>query len=144
MSVLCQEYIERHAKQKKKSWKTDVSNLENHVIPKLGTHLAATITSNDIAKLHMEIGREAPYAANRVLELIRKMFNLARLWYRIPTTMQNPASGIERFPEQKRKRFVTTAEMPRLVQALEDEHNEYARHALWLLLLVGLRVEVSI
>ncbi len=139
IKALSYEYIERHAKQKKKSWKDDVSSLENHIIPKLGVRLAAAINSDDVAKLHMEIGREFPYAANRVLDLIRKMFNLARLWRLIPTTMQNPASGVERFPEKKRRRFVTTVEMPRLVQALEGEFNEYARHALWLLLLTGLR-----
>jgi hypothetical protein len=44
-----------------------------------------------------------------------------------------------RFRERKRKRFITTVEMPRFVSSLEQEDNEYARHGLWMLLLTGLR-----
>ena len=43
------------------------------------------------------------------------------------------------FPERTRKRFVTTVEMPRLLQGLEQEDNDHARHGIWLLLPMGLR-----
>jgi integrase len=136
---LCEEYVERHAKPKKRSWKSDESILERRVIPKLGARLVASITSDDVSRLHAEIGAEAPYAANRTLEIIRKMFNLARTWRCVPQNSTNPASGIEDFPEVKRRRYVTKEEMPRLAAAIEVEPNEYVRNALWLLLLTGLR-----
>ncbi len=136
---LCEEYLERHAKAKKRSWKADQSLLNRVVIPKLGSRLAASITSDDVGKLHSGLGVDTPYAANRTLEVIRKMFNLARIWRRVPVEMQNPASGIEDFKEEKRRRYVTPAEMPKLAEAIDAESNEYARHALWLLLLTGLR-----
>ena len=46
---------------------------------------------------------------------------------------------MERFRETKRRRFVTPDEMPQLARAIDDETDEYVRHALWMLLLTGLR-----
>jgi len=51
----------------------------------------------------------------------------------------NPASGVERFPETKRRRFVTPDELPQLSKAIDQEVDEYVQHAIWLLLLTGLR-----
>jgi hypothetical protein len=68
------------------------------------------------------------------------MFNWARTAGKVPRDFANPAVGIVRFPHFKRKRFVTTVEMPRLLAAIDAEDEEYARHAMWLLLLTGLRL----
>lgn len=137
--ALADIYLERHAKAKKRSWRNDDSYMRRHVIPKLGSRLAASITTADIARLHSEIGQDHPYTANRVVEVVRKMYNAARTWHLVPRDMPNPAVGIERFAEVKRRRYVTPTEMPRLASAIDAELNEYARHAIWLLLLTGLR-----
>ncbi len=52
---------------------------------------------------------------------------------------ENPAEGIEKFKEVKRKRFVTEQEFPALAQAIDAEPNVYIRAALWLYLLSGAR-----
>ena len=57
----------------------------------------------------------------------------------MPHDKANPASGVERFPETKRRRFVTPDELPQLSKAIDQEVDEYVRHAVWLLLLTGLR-----
>jgi integrase len=101
--------------------------------------LALAVTTDDIATLHAEIGRKHPYAANRLLEIIRKMYNLGRKWGLVPLDKANPASGVERFPGVKRRRFVTPDELPRLSKAIEQEFDDYIQHAVWLLLLTGLR-----
>ncbi len=67
------------------------------------------------------------------------MFNWGRIAGLVPAGHPNPAVGIVRFPERKRRRFITTVEMPRFLQSLEQEDSEYARHGLWLLLFTGLR-----
>jgi integrase len=131
--------MRRHAERKKRSWKDDQSYIDRIVVPKLGSRLLASITSVDVAKLHSEIGSEHPYAANRFLEIVSKMFVLGRTWGRLPKDAENPAVGIEQFPEQKRRRYITTAEMPKLAEAIDAEGNEFARHAIWLLLLMGVR-----
>jgi integrase len=97
----------------------------------------AAISRAQVAKLHAEIGRAHPYQANRVLALIRKMFNLAAVWglHAGP----NPCRGIPAFPERKRDRFVTPEELPRLWRALQREANPYIRTAIIILLLTGAR-----
>ena len=92
-----------------------------------------------MATLHAEIGTKHPYAANRLLEIVRKMYNLGRKWGLVPIDKASPASGVERFPETKRRRFVTPDELPQLSKAIDQEADEYVRHAVWLLLLTGLR-----
>ena len=136
---LAEAYIGRHAKLKKNTWVEDESYLARHLLPRFGTRLALAITTDDMAALHAEIGSKHPYAANRLLEIVRKMYNLGRKWGLVPIDKANPASGVERFPETKRRRFVTPDELPRLSKAIDQEADEYVRHAVWLLLLTGLR-----
>lgn len=78
-----------------------------------------------------------PYVANRVVALVRRMFNLARTWGVF--TGDNPATGIEFFKEEKRDRFVKPDEMQGLHQALDQEPNRYASTAFLVLLLTGAR-----
>jgi len=54
---------------------------------------------------------------------------------------QNPASGVTKFKEKKRDRFVTPSELPKLIEAIQNESNQSAKYALWLYLLTGLRKE---
>jgi integrase len=136
---LCDAYIENHAKKKKKGWKDDQSCLKRRVLSKLKSRLAVSVVAADIEAIHSEVGTQHPYAANRLLEVVRKMFNWGRVAGIVPKDHANPAVGVVRFPERKRKRFITTVEMPRFVQALEQEDNDYSRHGIWLLLLMGLR-----
>jgi integrase len=136
---LADAYIGRHAKLKKSTWADDESYLARHLLPRFGTRLALAITTDDMATLHAEIGTKHPYAANRLLEIVRKMYNLGRKWGLVPIDKASPASGVERFPETKRRRFVTPDELPHLSKAIDQEADEYVRHAVWLLLLTGLR-----
>jgi integrase len=139
VSELCEAFIENHSKKKQRTWKDEKSTLDRNILPRLGSRLAVSITSADIEALHSAIGTAHPYAANRLLESVRKMFNWGKVAGLVPQSLANPIAGIVRFPQRKRRRFITTVEMPRFIQALEQEDNDYARHGLWLLLLMGLR-----
>ncbi len=136
---LAARYLEQHAKLKKRSWKADESFLNRYFIPRLGTHLAASVSRAEISAIHAEIGKAHPYAANHYIGVVRKMFNFGRRIGLVPEEMRNPGSEIERFPEHRRRRYVTPAELPVLAQAINAEPNEFAAHAFWLLLLTGLR-----
>jgi integrase len=136
---LAELYIERHARPKKKTWKADEAALNQLLIPRFGAHLAAAITRADIAAIHAESGKAHPYAANRFLSTVRKMYNVGRQLGVVPEEIRNPGTEIERFPEHRRRRFVTPAEMPILATAINEDPNEFAAHALWLLLLTGIR-----
>ena len=72
---LAKEYLLRHAAQKK-SGKEDERMLNHDVLPFWRTLKAADISRRDVNLLLDRIlERGAPVAANRVLALIRKMFN---------------------------------------------------------------------
>jgi len=129
---LCAAFIENHAKHKRVAWQSDQSCLEHRILPKLRWRPAATIVAADIEAIHSEVGREHPYAANSLLDLVRKMFNWGKVADFVPKDHANPALGIVRFPERTRKRFITTVEMPHFIEGLEAEDNEYARHGLWI------------
>jgi integrase len=136
---LCEAYVEGHAKRKKITWKNDVSILNRFILSKLSGRLAVSLVAADLEAIHSEIGTAHPYAANDLLSIVRKMFNWGKVAGLIPRDHPNITAGIVRFPERTRKRFITTVEMPRFIQALEQDENDYARHGIWLLLLMGLR-----
>jgi integrase len=141
VAELAKAYIEGHAKPKKRSWRHDESTLRRNLLPDFGTWLASQLTSAELAAVHVRIGTKHPYAANILLDVVRKMYN----WGKAPAKLirkdvENPVVGIQRFPKRRRRRFITTVEMPRFIDALEREDSEYARHGIWMLLLTGLRM----
>lgn len=130
-----QLYLERHAIHKK-SAVNDVWILKNYVADWRPRKLR-TITRADVAARHADMGKTRPVSANRMVALVRTMFNKAHDWGLHPGP--NPASGIRFFKEVKRDRFVTPAELPRLWTALQKEPNPYVRGAFFIGLLTGAR-----
>lgn len=135
---LCAAYMERHGNAKR-SGSEDQRRIDRYILPAWGGLKARAVKRADIASLHAKIGKAASYEANRVLALLSKMFELARRWGLVPEGHPNPARDIDRFKEQKRDRWVTPEELPRLAQAIDEEPNQTARFALWLYLLTGAR-----
>ena len=78
-------------------------------------------------------------AANRLVELLGRMYELARQWGYVPEDHHNPAPGIKPFKETRRDRFVRADELPRLAQAIDAEPSPFNRAAFWLYLLTGMR-----
>ncbi len=135
---LCAAYLERHA-SRKRSARDDRRRIEQRILPAWGSRKVASVTRADVAALHREIGKSAPYEANRTLALISKMWGCAEVWGIIEEGQANPAKRIDRFREEKRDRWVTPIELPRLRAAIEVEPNEIVRWAIWLYLLTGVR-----
>lgn len=75
---LVDEYIEKYAKPRKRSWKEDERILNKDVVPRWGKRKAQDITRRDIILLLDEIvDRGAVIQANRTLAAIRKMYSFA-------------------------------------------------------------------
>ena len=75
---LVEEYIEKHAKPNKRSWKEDERILNKDVVSRWGKRKARDITRRDIIRLLDEIvERGASIQANRTLAAIRKMYSFA-------------------------------------------------------------------
>jgi integrase len=96
--------------------------LERFVIPRLGNHRVTEVTRADIAKLHHDL-RHIAYDANRCLEMISKMFNLAEMWGLRPDG-SNPRKHIKKYPEEKRERFLSPAELRRVGEVLREMEQE--------------------
>ncbi len=130
------QYLERHAIHKKSAY-NDKLCLNRYLTPWRARKLSA-ITRNDVAQLHTKMGALGhPYSANRMIALVRKMFNLASDWDLFKG--ENPATRIPMFKEQARDRFVQPEELPRLFKALSQEPNCYIRTAFLTTLLTGAR-----
>lgn len=136
---LCRTFLEGHAKIRKRSWKEDDRRMRRFILPTIGRSKLKTLSRSDIASLHRRIGQTAPYEANRTLALLSVMFEFAITQGLREEAAGNPARRIPKFPEHKRDRWVTPAEIPRLTTAIDAEENPYARAALWLYLLTGAR-----
>ncbi len=86
----------------------------------------------------------SPYQANRCLEVISKMFNLAELWGLRPDGT-NPRKHVRKYPEEKRERFLSAAELRRVGEVLKEMETESvelpsAILAVRLLMLTGCRL----
>jgi len=117
--------------------------LERVIIPALGRHRVTEVTRADIAKIHHDL-RHIPYDANRCLEIISKMFSLAEMWGLRPEGT-NPRKHIKKYPEEKRERFLSAAELRRVGEVLRDMEDEgielpSAIAAVRLLILTGCRL----
>jgi integrase len=118
-------------------------NLERFIFPALGRLTVTGITRADVAKFHHDL-RHIPYQANRCLEVISKMFNLAELWGLRPDG-SNPRKHIRKYPEEKRERFLSAAELRRVGEVLREMEVEgvelpSAILAVRLLILTGCRL----
>ena len=118
-------------------------NLDRFILPALGRLKIAEVTRPDIARFHHDL-RHIPYQANRCLEIVSKMFNLAELWGFRPDG-SNPRRHLKKYPEEKRERFLSMTELRRIGEVLREMELEgiempSAIAALMLLMLTGCRL----
>ena len=120
MGDLCDRYLEEHAALHKKtsSLSEDRRIVDTRIKPALGRRKAAAITQWDVQGLHRAM-KDTPYMANRVLALLSTVFNRAEGELSlVKAGWRNPCRGVERFKEEKRRRYLAPAELARLGQAL--------------------------
>jgi integrase len=146
VAELAENWLDVHvdAKLKSKTAKDYRSTLNIHVLPALGRLRTDRLDEMSVADMHQR-GRDTPYAANRALAVVSKMMEFAeRQGFRPKGS--NPVTGIERFREEKRERFLSTKELIALGQALSseeilDRHSPLSIAAIGFLLLTGMRLQ---
>jgi len=78
VNILIDEYLEKWAKPRKRSWKEDERILKKDVASYLGNNKAKDVKKRDIISLLDQVlGRGSLIAANRTLAVVRRMFNFA-------------------------------------------------------------------
>jgi len=137
MHDLFDRYASEHLPRKATRAATDDRSMWQQIIlPQLGAMKVAAVRPANIDTLHAEVGATRPVRANRVVEVVRKAFNLAIRW---GWRADNPASGVHRNHEEKRARYLTPAEILSLLEALSTHPERTSANAIRLLLLTGAR-----
>lgn len=130
-----------YVKGYKKSWDSDDSYLRNHLLPQFGTCHLDQIHQQAVIEFHhgMRGNGYALATCNRMLILLRYMYNLAKKW-KIPGGESNPTAGVPLYEANNaRERFLTAAETQRLREAIEQSDNPQLKFIVPLLLLTGAR-----
>ncbi|MFW5793835.1 MAG: tyrosine-type recombinase/integrase [Bacteroidota bacterium] len=136
-----QEQYLPFVKSKKKSWKTDETLLRIHIIPKLGDKHLDEVNIDDVSTLHRDLlfARYKMATANRLIVLMRYMYNLALKW-EVSGVTKNPTRGFSIENENNgRERFLNENEVKKLCMALKESNNPSLEPIVLFLLLTGAR-----
>lgn len=138
VEAMCARYMLEHASTKK-TGTADKGMIDSIVLPRLRHRKVVSLTHDDVYALHASM-RGTPYRANRVLSLLSTMLALAERWGWRPKD-SNPAHGIGRYKEHKRRRYMRPAEARAIARLLDEYEGEYPRAVgfLRLLILTGAR-----
>jgi integrase len=141
LSALADRFLEEHveAKSKDRTYIEYKRLIERVAKPELGRLKIDEVRASDIERLHLKF-RATPNQANRLVALLSKMFNWSGR-----RGERNPCVGIERFTEQKRRRYLSSAELARLGGALAQAKEQrltspYVVAAIRLLVFTGARL----
>jgi integrase len=106
----------------------------------LGDVALDAITRARVEDFHVSMKR-TPTNANRVLALLSKVISVARARGVLPETHANPCSGVKKFRERKRDRYLSPAELLAVGAYIagEEEARPYIVAAVRILALTGAR-----
>ena len=145
VAALCERFLKDHVAERCKPTTQGEYRraVDLFVKPAMGAFKLVDVTRADVARLH-HAHRDKPYQANRTLGVLSKMFNLAEVWGLRPDG-SNPCRHVPKYPEKKRERFLSDAELSRLVATLaeceaEGSETPFVVAAFRLLILTGCRL----
>mgnify|MGYP006283080501 CR=1 FL=1 len=149
---LIERYLAEHAAHLATRNASDQRSMLTQLVePQWRTRLVADIEPADVERLLAKIAegrarpsrrgagpaRPTPIRANRVGEVLRKMFNLAISW---KMRDDNPAEGFRRRTEVERERFLSGDEITRLGEALNAAEDQRAAAIVRMCMLTGARL----
>ncbi|MCJ2077619.1 site-specific integrase [Methylobacterium sp. E-016] len=140
VSELAEAFLAEHVEPKRKAKTVEGYRhaIRSHVVPEIGTVKADQLTRAAVTKLHLKL-KDRPSAANYVLAVVGSMYGFGQRCGYVPEG-HNPAERIDRYAEQSRERFLTSAELTRLGEAMReaetvglpwelDAHKPKSKHA---------------
>jgi integrase len=120
VEAVCGEFVRLHAKARNKSWRETERVLEREFISTFGQRDVRDIKRWDVLEMmDAAVERGATYQANRILAVVRKLFNWCVERGVVEAT---PIAGL-RAPtrEQSRERVLDDAELTRLLRACRND-----------------------
>lgn len=142
------EFLEKHSKVKKRTWKSDISLYRLYLKGTIGKVKLSHVTRAQVRTIFLdatskikklsngELHYVSGMTANRVLALMKTVFNWGIAMELCDT---NPTIGIKKNAEKSRTRFLQADELPRFFKALENEENDVVRDYILISLLTGAR-----
>lgn len=135
-----QQYLP-FVKTYKRSWGTDESVINNHILPNLGPRAMGQLTPPDIARLvqTMQSQSYAPGTINRLLVMLRYGFSLAIRW-KTEGIFNNPAKELKNLKDENKKEcFLTTEQANDLIRAVHASENPMLAFIIPFLIYTGAR-----
>ena len=128
-----------YVKTYKKSWEIDISRIRN-LLPYFGAMRMSDIEKRDVVQLiNDQLPSYKPGSINRVIILLRYMFNLAIKW-EVEGVSRNPTAGIPLLKEDNHvERFLSSEEAKALLIAIKNSKNPMLQHIISMLILTGAR-----
>ena len=129
-----------YVKTYKRSWETDVSLIKNHIMPNFGKQYMDEVSKRDIIQfISRHTLTHKPGSVNRVIIMLRYIFNLSIRWETAGIT-KNPTAGIPLLEENnKNERYLTGDEANKLIVALQSLQNKMLQYIVPMLILTGAR-----
>ncbi len=117
---LAEEYLERHAKPRKRTWREDERILKRELLPHWGRMKAKEVSRRDVRLLiDRVVERGVTTYANRIFALARKVFNFG---LQRDIVDANPCQGLPQpAPEHRRDRVLSESELAVLGREFEAE-----------------------
>ena len=100
--------------------------LDRHLLPGLGGVRLGAIGRERVAALHYSL-HETPTMANKVVDLLSRLYNMAELW-RIAPEGGKPCRFVLKYAETPRERFLSDEEFRRLGRVLGEVEAEGRVH----------------
>lgn len=146
VAALCDRFFKEHAEERCKlsTQKEYRRALDLFIKPEIGSFKVIDVERKDIATLHHKY-RDTPYQANRTLQVLSKMFNMAEVWGLRPDG-SNPCRHVPKYREEKRERYLSQYELQRLGEVLceaerDGSESVHVVAAFRLLILTGCRLK---
>lgn len=133
MTDLCERFIREYSEPRNRpsTVRGNRERIRAHILWKLGAMKVQDVTRPHIADLIGSM-QATPAAANLLLSLLRKMFNMAEVWGYRPDG-SNPCRHVPRYPQRSATRFITDDEMRRLFAYMDQAEREGLEHPFILL-----------
>lgn len=128
MKELCDKFIEDYSvpKNRPSTVHGNRGSIKRHIIPVLGHLKARDVTRPDIANLMAKMKGKGT-TANRVLCLLRKMFNMAEVWG-VRDDGTNPCRHVPKYPESGKTRLITDEELIRIFDYMRQADDGGLEH----------------
>lgn len=117
---VAERFMEEHSavRNREATHNSNRQKLDSMLLPFFGNMKIRSISHRDVVEF-MSKHKDRPIGANRAIGALSSMLSKAEVW-QLRDRNTNPCFGIEKYPENKRERFLSEKEFAALELAMQD------------------------